>query len=101
MARFLTRLANSVTRVVLVAPCLLTCSCATSFPLDELEVGMTMEQTIEAFGEPSSRGLDECWTRRAADPPSVVWRRCEAVGESETLGPVAVMSTWVYPQVDL
>ena len=62
---------------------------------------MTTEQTIEAFGEPSSRGLDECWPRRAADPPSVVWRRCEAVGESETLGPVAVMSTWVYPHEEV
>ena len=47
---FLTRLANSVTRTVLLVPCLLTClACATprTFPFENLEEGMTTEMVRE------------------------------------------------------
>ena len=63
MRSFLPRLVSSVTRVVLVAPCLLllilVCSACVTFPLDKLQVGMTMTQATEAFGEPSSTSIGE------------------------------------------
>ena len=47
---FLTRLANSVTRTVLLIPCLLIClACATPFPIEDLEEGMTDETVRESF----------------------------------------------------
>jgi hypothetical protein len=65
---FLTRLFDSVTRVVLLVPCLLAClACATSFPIENLEEGMTHETVRAEFGEPESieakPGLfgDSCW----------------------------------------
>ena len=42
-------------RSFLLAPCLLIClACATPFPLDRLEEGMTAETVRENFGEPES-----------------------------------------------
>ncbi len=42
-------------RSFLLAPCLLIClACATPFPLDSLEKGMTYETVRENFGEPES-----------------------------------------------
>ena len=52
---FLTRLVDSATRVILLAPCLLVClACATPLPLDNLEKGMTAEAVRAEFGEPES-----------------------------------------------
>ena len=68
MRIFLTRLANSVTRTVLLVPCLLIClACATPFPVENLEEGMTPEAVLERFGEPRTMetnpvGLDSYWT---------------------------------------
>ena len=48
MRSFLIRLANSVTRAALLVPCLLVClACATPFPIDSLEEGMTHETVRE------------------------------------------------------
>ena len=47
-------------RSFLLASCLLVClACATAFPIESLEKGMTMEQATEAFGEPSSTNTQE------------------------------------------
>ena len=46
-------------RSFLLAPCLLIClACATPFPLDNLEEGMTYETVRENFGEPEAFGVD-------------------------------------------
>ena len=69
MMRFsLTRLANSVTRAVLLVPCLLSClACATPFPIENLEEGMTAEAVREKFGEPKAMegepgATESCWS---------------------------------------
>jgi hypothetical protein len=68
MRIFLVRLANSVTQTVLPVPCLLVClACATPFPLESLEVGMTTETVREKFGEPEAiisepGGVEFSWT---------------------------------------
>ena len=55
MRSFLTYLVNSVTRVVLLAPCLLIClACATPFPIENVQEGMTTEMVRETFGQPES-----------------------------------------------
>ena len=57
MRSFLTRLANFVTRTVLLVPCLLVClACATPtpFPFEKLEEDMTAESVRAEIGEPES-----------------------------------------------
>lgn len=64
---FLTRLPNFLTRTVLLVPCLLVClACATPFPIEKLEEGMTKEIVRETFGEPVA--TDAVW-----DPPGAPW----------------------------
>lgn len=59
MRSFLTRLVDSVTQTVLLAPCLLIClACATPFPFENLETGMTAEAVRERFGEPEALETD-------------------------------------------
>ena len=54
-------------RSFLLVPCLLICvSCATPFPLDSLEEGMTMETVRENFGAPEAietgpEGTESSW----------------------------------------
>ena len=90
---FPTQLVDSVTRAVLLAPCLLICSaCVTPFPLDNLEVNMTMAQATEAFGEPSSTNMGEL--RQAVEllqkESARIFELLEsAVDQSETRGPAA------------
>jgi hypothetical protein len=69
MRSYPTRLGDSFTRTVLLSPCLLIClACATPFPIESLEEGMTTEMVRERFGEPKSTrnrpGLfgDSCWS---------------------------------------
>ena len=51
----LTRLIDSAARAVLLIPCLLIClACATPFPLENLEEGMTTGTVWENFGEPEA-----------------------------------------------
>ncbi len=66
-----TRLVDSITRTVLLVPCLLIClACATPFPFDKLEEGMTAESVRKEFGAPKaeeavfawSGGATSCWT---------------------------------------
>ena len=58
MQSFPTRLVGSVARVALVTPCLLIgLACATPFPIENLEPGMTAESLRENFGEPRSVGM--------------------------------------------
>jgi hypothetical protein len=46
-------------RSFLLAPCLLIClACATPFPIESLEEGMTVETVREKFGEPVAIGVD-------------------------------------------
>ena len=53
MRSYLTRLGDSFTRTVLLFPCQLICfACATPFPVENLEEGMTQETVREKFGEP-------------------------------------------------
>ncbi len=93
MRSFLTRLANSLTRTLLLVPCLLIClACATPFPLENLEKGMTMEQATEAFGEPSSTNAEELSeaVQLLQKENDRFYERLEsAVDLSETRGPVA------------
>ena len=59
MRSFLTRLVNSVPRAVLPVPCMLIClACATPFPIENLEEGMTAETVRESFGEPEAIGTE-------------------------------------------
>jgi hypothetical protein len=69
MARsFLTHLLNSITRVVPLVPCLLMClSCATPFPIEKLEEGMTTETVLANFGTPKASEIEwedtqACWS---------------------------------------
>jgi len=55
--------------LALFAACLLLClACATPFPIENLEEGMTMEAVRENFGEPKAEAADlwgdgkSCWT---------------------------------------
>jgi hypothetical protein len=55
MRSFPTCLVDSATWTVLLAPCLLICvACATPFPIENLEEGMTTETVRENFGEPEA-----------------------------------------------
>jgi hypothetical protein len=57
MRSFPTRLVSSATRTVLLIPCLLICLvCATPFPIENLEEGMTTETVRERFGAPEAMG---------------------------------------------
>ena len=55
-------------RSFLLAPCLLIClACATPFPIEKLEEGMTYETVRENFGEPEAietepEGVGSSWT---------------------------------------
>ena len=54
-------------RSFLLVPCLLIClACATPFPLDDLEKGMTAEAVRAEFGEPESEtklgDVESSWT---------------------------------------
>ena len=68
MRSFPTRLVDSVTRVALLTPCLLTClACATPFAIENLEEGMTAETVRENFGaprasEPGPSSSEASWT---------------------------------------
>ena len=65
---FLTRLVDSSARSILFAPCLLIClACATPFPIENLEEGMTTETVRENFGTPEAietepGGVESSWT---------------------------------------
>ena len=55
MRSFLTRLVSTVTRSLLLAPCLLIClACATPFPIESLEEGMSDGTVGESFGAPEA-----------------------------------------------
>lgn len=55
MGSFLTRFVDSAARAFLLIPCLLIClSCATPFPIERLEEGMTADSVREAVGEPEA-----------------------------------------------
>ena len=62
MRSFLARLVNSVTPALLVPGLLICLACATSFPVGELQEGMTMEAVRSKFGEPVA--TNSIW-----DPP--------------------------------
>ena len=68
MRSFLTRLVNSTARDVLLVPGLLIClACATPFPIESLEEGMTAETVRESFGAPEAietnpEGMESSWT---------------------------------------
>ncbi len=68
MRSFPTRLTGSLARVALLPPCLLLClACATPFPLDALEEGMTTETARGKFGVPEAieaapDGAESSWT---------------------------------------
>ena len=65
---FLTRLVDSATAVVILIPCLLVClACATPFPVENLEEGVTDETVREKFGAPEAMwtkpgGADSSWS---------------------------------------
>jgi hypothetical protein len=64
MRIFLTLFPNSVTRTVLLVPCLLVClACATPFPIEQLEPGITMSTVQEKFG-PSAAAETDCLSYR-------------------------------------
>ena len=54
---------KTVARVVLLVPCLLICvACATPFPFEDLEEGMTAKAVRQTFGGPRSIEGKETWT---------------------------------------
>jgi hypothetical protein len=60
--RFRIRIANSRSGVVLLIPCLLIClSCATPFPAEALEEGMTPLAIRQAVGEPRFIAPNGVW----------------------------------------
>ena len=78
MRSFLTRLVNSVTRVVLPVPCLLIClACATPFPFEKLDKGMTTEAAREKFGAPeritARQGKRVRWCYEHEEKPWNYW----------------------------
>ena len=80
-------------RSFLLAPCLLiSLACATPFPLENLEEGMTMVQATEAFGEPSSTNIGELHeaVQLLQKENARIFEDLEStVDLSETRGPVA------------
>ena len=53
-------------RSFLLAPCLLVClACATPFPVENLEKGMTAEAVRENFGASEAMGTEFPWPGRA------------------------------------
>ncbi|MCZ6714898.1 MAG: hypothetical protein O7B29_13220 [Deltaproteobacteria bacterium] len=93
MQSFPTRLVGSAARSLLLAFCMASClACATSFPLDTLEVGMTKEQVTEAFGEPRWTTGQELYqaVRLLRKENAEIFERLEAaLGASEKDGPMA------------
>jgi hypothetical protein len=62
MRPFLTRLANSLIGIVLLILCLLIClACATPFPVETLEEGMTPLAVQQAVGEPRFIAPNGVW----------------------------------------
>jgi hypothetical protein len=62
MRPFLTRFPNSLIGVVLLIPCLLIClTCATPFPVETLEEGMTPSAVRQAVGEPRFIAPNGVW----------------------------------------
>ena len=68
MRSSLSRLVGPVGRAVPLIPCLAIClACATPFPVDSLEEGMTTETVRENFGAPEAMetkpaGVESSWT---------------------------------------
>ena len=66
-AKFVTRLVDSAARVVFLIPCLLIClACATPFPFEKLEEGLTVGTVLREFGPPEaiesgSGDAGPCW----------------------------------------
>ena len=80
---FLTRLPNSLIGVVLLVPCLLIgLACATTFPIESLEKGMTAETVRENFGAPEA--IETTRVSCATWPPAI--NTC-----------IVVDSSWKYP----
>ena len=52
MRSFPTRLVDSAAEVLLIPCLLLLLACATPFPIESLEEGMTTQTVRESFGEP-------------------------------------------------
>ena len=76
---FPTRFPNSPTGFVLLIPCLLIClACATPFPFEKLEKGMTTEAVRQEFGEPEAIS-----TFRAFIPTGPQWVFDPSVGHPE------------------
>ena len=74
-------------RSFLLAPCLLIClACATPFPLDNLEEGMTYETVRENFGEPVV--TDAVWD------PTIFWRGTWAYHTESSLTYVDEEQNW-------
>ena len=72
MRSFLTRFPNSRIGVVLLVPCLLVClACATPFPIESLEQGMTYETVREKFGEPEAIRIAISCSRSPCKPEGV------------------------------
>ena len=90
---FLTRLGNPFTRTVLLVSAPWVClACATPFPIESIEEGMTMMEATEAFGEPRSTSvgtLHEAVQLLQKENARVFERLDAAVGPSDTGGPVA------------
>ena len=62
MRSFLTRLVSSAPRSLVLIPCLLVClACATPFPVENLEEGMTPLEVRESVGEPRFIAPNGVW----------------------------------------
>ncbi len=85
MRSFLTRFSNSLIGVVLLVPCLLIClACATPFPFQNLEEGMTAEMVRQKFGAPELIETNPRWD--ISDGPAVL---------------TGVESSWTYVDEEL
>jgi len=61
-ATFMTPLVRRIARAAFLIPCLLIClACATPFPIENLEMGMTTREVRESVGEPRFNHRDQTW----------------------------------------
>ena len=104
MRSFLTRFPNSLIGIVLLVPGLLIClACATPFPIESLEEGMTAETVRENFGEPVATytfwdpqvgvfppayDAKSSWTYYVGRKPVVLYFRQEKLIRWEVIEPV-------------
>ena len=88
---FPTRFPNSLISVVLLVPCLLIClACATPFPIESLQEGMTAGTVRDSFGEPRATEI----------PPYLVWAKSRGFRSEVLEAETGQSAVWTYVDED-